>query len=481
MTGINGDYYLKTTTGDVYQKQSGAWVLIGNIKGANGAPGAHGSVWYEDAGPPGFGIGDNGDYYLDTTTDDVYYKSGTWSVIANIRGAAGVVGSVWYEGSGAPPTGNYVVNGGFETGVLTPWVDNSNVGGSVNVGGSYAHTGSYGVQVLDVIIYGALNPDTSEIYQDLGAVPISQPFSFWYKIIYSSWTYTAHVTVTISDESGTPHSETLLDLTNPDIGDWIHVTGTTVSAYEAGRLHVKIVASAASDDGMEVFEVDSDDFSIGSGIGVDGDYYLDTDNGDVYHKESGTWVLIGSIKGATGPAGPNDITTSTTTNLTGILEGDGSHVGAISPSAPGSGLRSVVGIDHGDTAFSEKALLDTTNPADLGTAGPGTQLVAARRDHIHTLPKLDDLAAPDDGTDLDATTSRHGLSKKATAPASGLLSVLAIGNGETARSDKAIFDTTNPAMDGTAGPGTQLVAARRDHVHPSDTSRAMRIFSFFIG
>jgi hypothetical protein len=43
--------------------------------------------------------------------------------------------------------------------------------------------------------------------------------------------------------------------------------------------------------------------------------------------------------------------------------------------------------------------------------------------------------------------------------------VLAIGNGETVRSDKALFDTTNPAALGSVGPGTAVVAARRDHVH----------------
>jgi hypothetical protein len=79
--------------------------------------------------------------------------------------------------------------------------------------------------------------------------------------------------------------------------------------------------------------------------------------------------------------------------------------------------------------------------------------------------KLDDWAAPDDNTDLNASTSAQGLSPKATAPASGLLNVLGIGNGETVRTDKAIFDTTNPAALGTAAPGTQVVAARRDHVH----------------
>lgn len=82
-----------------------------------------------------------------------------------------------------------------------------------------------------------------------------------------------------------------------------------------------------------------------------------------------------------------------------------------------------------------------------------------------TSQKLDDFGAPDDNTDLNATTSAHGLLLKATAPGSGLLSVVGIGNGETAYSNKALFDTTNPAGLGTAGPGTSLVAARRDHVH----------------
>ena len=74
-----------------------------------------------------------------------------------------------------------------------------------------------------------------------------------------------------------------------------------------------------------------------------------------------------------------------------------------------------------------------------------------------------------DVTTNNATTSAHGFSPKATAPGSGLLSVLAIGNGETVRSDKALFDTTNPAALGTAAPGTQLIAARRDHVHAIPT------------
>lgn len=66
----------------------------------------------------------------------------------------------------------------------------------------------------------------------------------------------------------------------------------------------------------------------------------------------------------------------------------------------------------------------------------------------------------------NASTSAHGFAPKVVVPAAGLLSVLAVANGETARSDKEIFDTTSPVGFGAAAPGTQIIAARRDHVHP---------------
>jgi hypothetical protein len=69
-----------------------------------------------------------------------------------------------------------------------------------------------------------------------------------------------------------------------------------------------------------------------------------------------------------------------------------------------------------------------------------------------------------------ASATAAGLSPAVTAPSAGLLSVLGVANGETVRTDKVIFDTSNPAALGTAGPGTQIVAARRDHVHAMPTS-----------
>jgi len=326
-TGVDGDYYLDVASGDVYYRD-GTWSVVENIMGPEGPPGDPGSTWWNDEGPPGFGIGDNGDYYLDSLSGDVYTKTGgSWGLFGNVMGPAGpagVVGSVWWNGEGPPPVGEYVVNGGFETGELTPWVAEEVVGGSVNVVTAEKHSGTYSLQILSLIIPGVIDPDTSDAYQDLGALPDAQDFSFWYRIDATDWTYSYTVSVILSDESGAPHQEVLLEVTDGGSVGWTEVTGTTTSAYEAARLKAVVYAEAVGDDGMEVIEADFDDFSVGgAGIGVDGDYYLDIDSGDVYQKQTGAWVLIENIMG---PAGPDNITTATDTDLTGLLEGDGSHV-----------------------------------------------------------------------------------------------------------------------------------------------------------
>ena len=96
-TGADGDFYLNTSTYDVYKKASGAWAVSLNIKGATGTTGTagtNGSVWYSGSTVPASATGTNGDYYLYTTTYDVYKKSSdAWSILLNIKGATGSTGA----------------------------------------------------------------------------------------------------------------------------------------------------------------------------------------------------------------------------------------------------------------------------------------------------------------------------------------------------------------------------------------------------
>lgn len=111
--GINGDFYLNTANGDVYERQLGGYTLVGNIKGlagstgaigpvgpagtngVNGAPGTPGTVWRNAAGVPSDALGVNGDYYLNSTNGDYYLK---------IAGAYVLQGNLAGPGSGATVT-----------------------------------------------------------------------------------------------------------------------------------------------------------------------------------------------------------------------------------------------------------------------------------------------------------------------------------------------------------------------------------------
>jgi hypothetical protein len=64
------------------------------IRGDTGLPGPSGSVWYNGSGVPLVITGENGDYYLNTDNSDVYEKqSGSWVLIGNIRGEQGPLGA----------------------------------------------------------------------------------------------------------------------------------------------------------------------------------------------------------------------------------------------------------------------------------------------------------------------------------------------------------------------------------------------------
>lgn len=104
-----------------------SWTQQANIKGDKGDTGDTGPApnWLNGSGVPGSGLGNVGDMYLNTTTQDVYGPktgAGWGSIVCNIKGATGSTGatgsagsngtngsngargSLWFTGSGAPGT-----------------------------------------------------------------------------------------------------------------------------------------------------------------------------------------------------------------------------------------------------------------------------------------------------------------------------------------------------------------------------------------
>lgn len=89
----DGDFYLRTTNGEVYKQVSGAWVdqmfsLLGptgatgatGATGSTGATGAAGSQIFTGSGAPSTGLGVVGDFYI-RFTGALYKKTGssTWT------------------------------------------------------------------------------------------------------------------------------------------------------------------------------------------------------------------------------------------------------------------------------------------------------------------------------------------------------------------------------------------------------------------
>ena len=121
----------------------------------------------------------------------------------------------------------------------------------------------------------------------------------------------------------------------------------------------------------------------------------------------------------------------------------------------------------------------TGYPVDVdATEADGTATTPARSDHKHAHPasqhqsggamaiKLDDLAAPDDNTDLDASTTKHGLLQK-----------LPGGTTTFLRADGSFAAPTAAAADPAYAPGsftvvTETARAFFNHMKLTSTQRA---------
>jgi hypothetical protein len=88
----------------------------GGPVGPQGPPGTPGAVWRNGNGVPLNSLGNNGDYYLDDLTDNVYLRaSSAYSIVANIGGAIGATGAPGPQGPTGPQgiIAEAPVDGGF--------------------------------------------------------------------------------------------------------------------------------------------------------------------------------------------------------------------------------------------------------------------------------------------------------------------------------------------------------------------------------
>jgi hypothetical protein len=87
-----------------------------------------------------------------------------------------------------------------------------------------------------------------------------------------------------------------------------NVIGTTVGpAGAAGADGADGAAGAAGAAGADGSEWHQAAGVPGGGLGVDGDFYINTSNSDYYEKAAGVWNLIGNLEGAAGATGGSEV------------------------------------------------------------------------------------------------------------------------------------------------------------------------------
>jgi len=355
--GLVDDFYLNETNGDVYRKSTATtWVLEDNLTGPRGI---EGSKWLTGAGVPASGLGVITDFYLNSTNADYYEKTTAtvWTLRGNIKGATGTMSlgtvttgaagsSVAITNTGTPTAGifNFTIPRGDKgaTGTLALGTVTTSAAGSAaaitNTGtpeaGVFNFTiprgdkGATGTMSVGTTTTGA--PGTNATVTNTGT-PEAGIFNFTIPRGDKGNTGTMSVGTVTTGAAGS--SATITNTGTPEAGVFNFTiprgdkgaTGTlalgTVTTGAAGS-NVSITNTGTPEAGVFNFTIPRGDkgergtvwnyvtAAPATGLGLVGDWALNTNNGDVYEKTgAAVWTLRGNIKGATGTLSLGTVTT----------------------------------------------------------------------------------------------------------------------------------------------------------------------------
>jgi hypothetical protein len=320
-----------------------------------------------------------------------------------------------------------------------------------------------------------MNNTAGTLIADGGAIPVVPAFETSATNIKMNGTQALGSSGNVPDAAHVHPTDTSRQatLTNPVIGltasfvsgDVITGTGTGDQVQDSGVLLTNLVLT--NDTRLSV--------ATASTIGL---CPILENTGLKYLRDDGTWVTPSSSTGTvTSVASGNGMNFTTITGIGTVTMGTPGSITSTSTNAVTTTSHTHA-IDN--TIFTASNGKSVTPPVIDGTATIGATNTWADGGHIHptdtsraaTNQALDTFGAATNNTTLDATTTAHGLLLTAVAPATGFMRFVGLTYGETSYALKELFAVTTPSMDGSASAGTALTAARIDHVHPSDTSRA---------
>jgi hypothetical protein len=317
--GNMGDYYLDTSTGNVYNKINGTtWVLITNITGPQGVAGAVGATGATGAtgpigatgpqgavGPQGIqgiagtngtavlngntnptaGTGVNGDFYINTATNTLFgpKANGTWPAGVSMVGPQGAQGIQGLTGATGP------------AGVAGP----QGIQGVAGTNGTNGINGANGSNGLNALVKTTAEPAGANCVA--GGTKVETGLDANYNGVLDLAEINAAQTTYVCN--GVQGAQGIQGVAGP-----IGATGATGPQGIAGTNGTNGINGLNGTNGTAVLNGNTNPTA---GTGMNGDFYINTATNELFGpKTNGTWPagvsLVGS-QGVAGPAGPQGI------------------------------------------------------------------------------------------------------------------------------------------------------------------------------
>jgi Collagen triple helix repeat (20 copies) len=446
VVGNDDDFYIDTTAHFMYgPKAFDTWppgtALIGPT-GAAGAPGAAGATGPAGntirygAGAPTAGIGVNGDFYINSSNNFIYGPKASGAWPGGIS-LIGPQGSTGATGSQGPQGIQGIQGATGATGATGPT-------GNTGATGSQGPQGNPGVDGRTVLngsgAPGAGVGVDGDFYIDTSLARIYGPKAA------GAW--------------GSPTSlvgpQGSVGATGAPGGmRWTYNSNTTTNV-DPGVGSIRYNSATIT----SITQVCIDDQSSASGNPDVSSWLLSFDDATgsdkgyvTFYEANGAFINF-KITTVIDQVGYVQINGTVVASVTGFSNGSSHYVTFYRSGDTGpQGIQGIQGPAGADGAGSP----GTAPPLMNGTATVGTSLLFSRQDHIHpTDTSRAPLASP-------------ALSGSPTAPTA------AVDNSSTAIATTAYVQgqggAASPAMNGTATVGTSKKWARDDHIHPTDTGR----------